>query len=190
MERHRKKCERIETPRHAHALTFSCYHRQAFLSRDRTRQWFADAIEESREKHPFDLWAYVIMPEHVHLLIRPREEVYSISRMLTSLKLPVTKKAISFLKETSPESLQAMRDAQPNGEVAYRFWQRGGGYDQNIFEPRTAYAVIDYIHANPVRRGLCERPVDWMWSSAREYEFPGEGLLRVDKNSLPQTDLS
>ena len=41
---------------------------------------------------------------------------------------------------------------QPNGEVHYRFWQRGGGYDRNITDPATLRVMIEYIHNNPVRR--------------------------------------
>ncbi|MEK6261121.1 MAG: hypothetical protein AABP62_21185 [Planctomycetota bacterium] len=44
-----------------------------------------------------------------------------------------------------------------------------GGCDRNAFEIATVHAMIDYIHANPVRRGLVERPTDWEWSSARWY---------------------
>src|SRR4051812_1984620 len=76
---HRKRCKRYNTPGQAHYLTFSCFHRQAFLSRDRSRQWLIDAIILSRAKHEFDLWAYVIMPEHAHLLVFPRRAAYDIS---------------------------------------------------------------------------------------------------------------
>jgi putative transposase len=50
------------------------------------------------------------------------------------------------------------------------FWQTGGGFDRNITEPQTLESMIDYIHQNPVRRGLVERPSDWVWSSAGWYE--------------------
>src|SRR5687767_2147446 len=76
---HRKRCKRFNDPGHAHYLTFSCFQRRPFLSRDRTRQWLVDAIALSREKHEFDLWAYVIMPEHAHAIILPRREAYEIS---------------------------------------------------------------------------------------------------------------
>ena len=69
----RKKCHRYDRPGDAHELTFSCYKRLPLLSRDRTRKWFIEAIEESRKILSFDLWAYVIMPEHAHVLIRPRD---------------------------------------------------------------------------------------------------------------------
>ena len=50
-----------------------------------------------------------------------------------------------------------------------RFWQPGGGYDRNVVQFTTLQKMIDYIHMNPVRRGLVERPEDWHWSSARWY---------------------
>jgi putative transposase len=183
----RKKCRRFNEPGHAHSLTFCCFGRRPFLSKDRSRLWFVEALDRARQKHAFDLWAYVIMPEHVHLLIWPREPLYSVSRILTSIKLPVSIKAVSYVRTSAPTFLSRMRDRQPNGVVHYRFWQRGGGYDRNLFEPKTIWAEIDYIHANPVRRGLCESPSDWVWSSAREQESPGTGLLRLDLTSFPRT---
>jgi putative transposase len=80
-----------------------------------------------------------------------------------------------------------MLDVQPNGKSAHRFWQRGGGYDRNITEPETVWAEIAYIHSNPVRRGLCERPEEWYWSSAADYLAIGSGPLSLDRGSLPRT---
>ena len=63
-----------------HALTFSCDHRFKFLDQDRTRQWFVEALQAERLKWPIDLWAWVIMPEHVHLIVAPREPGVSVRR--------------------------------------------------------------------------------------------------------------
>ena len=71
------------------------------------------------------------MPEHVHLLIWPHDGVL-ISPLLKSLKLPVSRRAIKWLGEEAPECLSQLLDVQPNGRRAYRFWQRGGGYDRNM----------------------------------------------------------
>jgi putative transposase len=57
---------------HAHELTFSCFHRYAFLKAERTCQWLADAIDEARKRLDFAVWAYVFMPEHVHIIVYPR----------------------------------------------------------------------------------------------------------------------
>jgi putative transposase len=80
-----------------------------------------------------------------------------------------------------------MEDRQPNGDVHYRFWQRGGGYDRNSTEPNTIWHQIDYIHANPVRRGLCQQSTDWHWSSAAFYAGLRHEPLSMDRESLPRT---
>ncbi len=69
---------------------------------------------------------------------------------------------------------------QSNGEVHYRFWQRGGGYDRNVIEPATLEMMIEYSHNNPVRRGLVEKPTDWIWSSARFYSGDRRVPLLMD----------
>jgi putative transposase len=109
----------------------------------------ADAIDLARGKHEFDLWAYVFMPEHVHLLICPRLPRYDISKILATIKLSVNRKAVNYLNSERPDFLEHLLDAQPNGKCAYRFWQRGGGFDRNIFETKPLLAEIDYIHAKP-----------------------------------------
>ena len=58
------------------------------------------------------------------------------------------------------------------------FWQPGGGLDRNVSEPKAILAMIEYIHANPVRRGLAARPEEWRWSSAGWFE--GKNSLRPD----------
>jgi putative transposase len=186
--RKRKTCHRENTPGDAHALTFSCFKNRPFLNRDRSRRWLLDALAKARDKHGFELWAYVLMPEHVHLLIYPLCDEYSISGILLDMKRPVARQAVRFVRAQAPSFLKMMRDEQPNGEVAYRFWQRGGGYDRNLVNTKTVHATIDYIHANPVRRGLADTPEDWPWSSARFFAGRDDYVLAPDVDSMPPRD--
>src|SRR3990172_1539141 len=165
----RKTCKRYNDAGHAHALTFSCFHGLPLLTRERSCQWVINALKLARGKHAFDLWAYVLMPEHVHLLIWPTRAEYRISALLATIKQSVHHKALAFLRANAPEFLPRLLDQQPNGKQHYRFWQRGGGHDRNITEPTTVWAEIEYIHANPARRGLCTRPEEWPWSSAADH---------------------
>jgi putative transposase len=181
---HRKTCKRYNDPEHAHALTFSCFQRQPFLSKDRSRRRLIEAIDHARLKHLFQVWAYVIMPEHAHLLICPTTLNYDIGDMLNTIQQSVAKRALVHVRRNAPEILTRMEDCQPNGERHYRFWQRGGGYDRNIIEPATAVQQIDYMHANPVRRELCVKPEDWIWSSAADFAGVRAGPLRIDRPSL------
>jgi putative transposase len=130
------------------------------------------------------------MPEHAHLLIWPLAGNYSISEILSSIKQSVAKKAIPFVRRSAPAFLSRMKDCQPNGDLHYRFWQRGGGYDRNIIEPEAAHQQIQYIHNNPVRRGLCDKPESWLWSSAADYTGVRAGPLTIDRQSLPTLNLA
>jgi putative transposase len=124
---HRKTCKRYNSAGHAHVLTFSCFRRQGFLSKDGSRQWLADAMERARTMHSLHIWAYVLMPEHAHLLFWPTQAGYNISAILYSIKQSVVQKALLFVQRKAPAFLGRMEDRQPNGQVHYRFWQRGGG---------------------------------------------------------------
>jgi putative transposase len=157
----------------------------AILAKDRSRQWLIEAIDRARTKHLFHIWAYVIMPEHAHLLLWPTTSSYDVSDWLSSMKQSASKRALIYVRKHTPRFLSRMEDRQPNGTTQYRFWQRGGGYDRNIVEPATAFTEIEYIHNNPVRRGLCQRPEDWLWSSAADYANSRTGSLRIDRDSVP-----
>jgi putative transposase len=165
----RKTCRRHNDPGHVHELTFSCYRRLPLLSRDRTRGWLVEAIDEARSRERFDLWAYVIVPEHVHILIRRREPVDEISKIHWRIKRPVGRRAIGFLRVHASPFLAKLTVTRGDGTHQTRFWQAGGGYDRNVIEPSTLPKIVEYIHFNPVRRGLVERPEDWSWSTAGWY---------------------
>jgi putative transposase len=177
----RKTCKRWNEPWQAHELTFSCYRRRAFFGRDRTRQYLAQAVEQAKQKHAFHVWAYVIMPEHVHLLIWPAMEVYSISAILKSIKQSVSRKAVTWLKANNPAGLRCMATAQAG--KPYQFWQDGGGYDRNIRNAKALREMMGYIHDNPVKRGLVERAEDWLWSSARDWAGQEPGPIPIDRES-------
>jgi putative transposase len=178
----RKTRERYDVPWDPHALTFSCYRNRAFLTRDRTRQWFAKALLAAKAKHRFDLWAYVLMPEHVHLLILPIREDYSISRILQSIKQPVARRAMAYLRRHDPDGLKQLATGQSHSP--HRFWQDGGGYDRNVRSREELLNIVTYIHGNPVERGLVARPEEWVWSSFRAWEGLADGPIPVDKESF------
>lgn len=170
--RHRKN---FNEPGHAHELTFSCYRRYPFLARERVCRWLIDAVQSARKTLDFDLWAWVFMPDHAHLIIHPNRPTYDIAPIRRQIKEPVSRHAITWLRKHSPDWI-AKLTRQRGERIETLFWQSGGGYDRNITEPSTLMTMIDYIHLNPVRKGLVERAVDWPWSSA--------GLFLGQKNSL------
>ena len=180
MPSHRTQHRRsYNEPRHAHELTFGCYRGYPFLGRERLCQWLAEAIGDVRSKLGMAVWAYVFMPNHVHLLVHFGQQEYEIAQILRELKWPVSRKALAYLRANAPEWLPKLK-AQRGEKTEYHFWQRGGGYDRNVIEPATLEKMLDYIHMNPVRKGLVERATDWKWSSAQWYAN-GTGPLELDQ---------
>ena len=170
-----------DEPGHAHFVTFSCFQRLPLLIRDRTRRWVITSLEETRRKLDVALWAYVIMPEHVHVLLYPLEADYEMRLILVALKRPVSDAAKRHLERTgNTQWLNRLRVQYPSRDV-FRFWQPGGGFDHNIFREKTVPTVIDYIDANPVRRGLVKEPTDWEWSSARFWDGWSNVPIRMDE---------
>ena len=179
----RKTCKRYNIPGHAHELTFSCYRNHKFLLSDRTCQWLIESIESAREKHNFSLWAFVFMPEHVHLLINPMDEQYNISNILKDIKTDTARKAVKYLKENNPSGLSKLNTAQKYRK--YRFWQKGGGYDRNIIKEKTLKDAVEYIHNNPVRKALVNEPGKWYYSSYNCWLNGFDEPIRIDKETWP-----
>lgn len=109
------------------------------------------------------LLAWVIMPEHVHLIADPG--AVEMTSFLWKLKRPFANTIIERWKELNAPVLARITDA----DGRRRFWLRGGGYDRVIRSEADLREKIAYIHSNPTRRGLVERDEDWAWSSAGWY---------------------
>ncbi len=169
----------------AHALTFSCFRCQSFLSRERPCRWLVDAMDRARTRYALDVWAYVFMPTHVHLILWPRRRHFDLAAVLAAIKLPVSRRAVAWVKREAPAFLPSMLEAQPGDKTAHRFWQRGGGYDRDLHDPGTIHATLDYIHAHPVRAGLVESPEAWRWSSAAYFAGTSAPPLTPDVSSIP-----
>ncbi len=180
---HRKTRETYNTPGEPHELTFTCFKFRKFLSKDRTRQYVIDALTRFPGEYEFDLWAFVIMPEHMHLIVAPRDDEYDISDFLKAFKQSVSRKAINYLRRYNPDGLRHLATGMT--DAPYAFWMDGPGYDRNVIKLKTLSKMVEYIHNNPVRRGLVECPEDWEWSSAREWLEPGSGPVSLDLESFP-----
>jgi len=168
---HRKRVKHYHEPGHLHEFTFSCYRRKPLLTNDDWREKLSRSLDRARESEQFGLVAFVFMPEHVHLLVNPRSLDPQFGRYLAKIKQPFSKQIKEILVGRRSALLSQLTVQERPGKMCFRFWQEGPGFDRNIFTNQAIAGSIDYIHDNPVRRGLCERAVDWSWSSARYYLF-------------------
>jgi putative transposase len=177
----RKKIKRYNEPNHAHELTFSSYKNYPLLAFDSARFWVIDALKTARAQHNYSILAFVIMPDHIHVIVYPREAEYDISRFLRLVKQSVSRRAAGWFADNNPEWHNKLMVEREDGTYVFRFWQAGGGYDRNITDPDTLMKMIDYIHNNPVRKGLAIDPIGWKWSSISHYQNGICPVLDIDK---------
>jgi putative transposase len=138
-------------------MTFSCYRRRPFLAEPEARLTFERVLEEVRQWYGLSVWGYVVMPEHVHLLVSEPER----GRLATALQM---------LKQNVSRRL-----GRPNKTP---FWYTRY-YDFNIWSDRKRVEKLRYMHRNPVKRGLVRKPEDWVWSSFLHYASGVEGIVRI-----------
>ena len=166
-------------PGHAHYLTFTCFRRQQLLTDNRIQAWLVQSIDKARGIHGFRLWAWVIMPEHVHLLLHPVAETYSIACILQSIKGPFARRVLADWRNSAPHKLHRLCVVSGD-KTAFRFWQAGGGFDRNLYDIDRIRKAIAYIEYNPVRRGLVSETTAWRWSSAGARAGKADTLLGID----------
>jgi putative transposase len=140
-----------------HFITFSCSQRRPYFSAPAARDVFLESLEVMRERYEFEVLGYVVMPEHVHLLLsEPADhEHHALSTALQALKISVSRRL---------------------GERP--FWQRRY-YDFNVFSNDKRMEKLRYAHRNPVKRGLVEKPEAWVWSSFRFYLDGQSGPVKI-----------
>jgi len=152
---------RIQDLGHLHFLTFSCYRRAAKLASKSDREMFCKILDETRVRREFRITGYVVMPEHVHLLVsEPAQGTLAV--------------AIQMLKQTISRQL---------GVKGEPFWMTRY-YDFNVYSAEKVSEKIDYMHFNPVKRGLVYEGIDWRWSSARVYAGLGMGPVVIEPSVM------
>jgi putative transposase len=149
-----KRFQRAES---LHFVTFSCFHRLPLLGAPGDRETVEAVLEQTRERHRARIYAYVLMPEHVHLLVNEPPRI-------------LLAQFLKALKQITSRKLRGPRE---------KFWQ-DRYYDSNVHGEKARSEVIRYIHHNPVKRGLVERPEDWAWSSFRHYATGAKGTVEIE----------
>ena len=136
----------------AHFITFTCYHRYPHLAHGAVRDLFVKALDRTRVLYNLRVYGFVVMPEHVHLLISEPQRG-TIANAIQSLKISSAKRG---------------RRANGAQDSETRFWQKRY-YDRNLWGHKEFIEKLKYIHRNPVMRKLAAKPEDWKWSSFRHY---------------------
>jgi len=143
-------------------VTFRCYRRQPFFATPELFEHFVRCLEDMRRRFDVCIYGYVVMPEHVHLLLSepPRAKLAE---------------AIHYLKLSFAKRVRGLRPAAQMGA----FWQKRY-YDRNVRSYCEFTVKLRYLHRNPVERGLVKEAADWKWSSFRHYALRETGVVEIE----------
>lgn len=154
-----------------HYITCSCYHRRPWLGSARRRDLFLAVLEAMRRKYAFVVVGYVVMPEHIHLLMsEPQHGDPSV--VMQAVKIGFARRLLSRARHSCQLCLPTHTPAH--------IWQRRF-YDFNVWTEKKRIEKLRYMHRNPVKRGLVAEPDQWHWSSFRFYAYGEAGIVRVNE---------
>jgi len=165
-----------------HFITCSCYRRQPLLGTARRRDLLLTVLEQVRRRYQFVVAGYVIMPEHIHLLIS-EPQVKTPSTVMQALKLGLARRVIAEAGRHGASAGPTSRKAREVGHPpvpAQHIWQKRF-YDFNVWTEHKRIEKLRYMHRNPVKRGLVASPELWRWSSFRAYFLSERGPVRVNE---------
>ena len=128
------------------------------------KEVMCSALGEARTSANFLLFAYVVMPDHYHLLLGSSRDPSEVLRFVNGIS---SRRVIDFLKQQNfHESLSKLSREQVTRRHTYSLWDHHPNLkrvtDEGVFMQK-----VHYIHNNPVRAGLVERAEDYLWSSVR-----------------------
>jgi putative transposase len=160
---------------HLHFITCSCYRRLPLLRHARSRDRFLAILDQTRERYRFVVVGYVVMPEHIHLLVT-EPEVGTPSTVMQVLKQRTARALLPRKKRVDPRQRRLWDDAT----LRTPFWQPRF-YDFNVWTEKKRVEKLRYMHRNPVKRGLVSSAEKWRWSSYRSYLLDEAGPVRVNE---------
>lgn len=149
--------KRFQKAESLHFITFRCFRRLPLLEAPGARETVETILEQTRARHGARIYAYVLMSEHVHLLVNEPPRM-------------VLAQFLKAVKQMTSRTLRGRRE---------KFWQERY-YDSNVHGEQDRTKVIRYIHRNPVVRGLVAKPEEWAWSSFRHYASGVKGTVEIE----------
>jgi putative transposase len=158
-----------------HFITCSCYRRMPLLRSAGNRDCLLAVLEQTRKRYRFVVVGYVVMPEHIHLLLS-EPEVGTPSTVMQVLKQRTARALLPKMKPRDPRQSKMFEE----NPVRAPFWETRF-YDFNVWTEKKRVEKLRYMHDNPVKRGLAAGPEDWRWSSYRFYLLDEPGPVRINE---------
>ncbi|WLD23157.1 transposase [Flavobacterium dauae] len=170
----------------AYFISFATVYWIDVFTRDMYFSIITASLDYCRKNKGMEIYGYCIMPSHIHLIFRSAEA--DPSGLIRDFKGFTSRKMLKTIEENAQESRKEWmlwmfeKAGKKNSNVKNRqFWQQNNKpielWSLKVFEQK-----LNYIHNNPVVSGFVTNPVDWKYSSARNYASNDDTILEIDKN--------
>jgi REP element-mobilizing transposase RayT len=145
-------------------ITCVTHKRLPVFRTDKLKSILANAFDEARRSAGFSIFAYVIMPEHFHIVTDSHRTMSETIRFLNGIS---ARRVINYLKENGlTESLNKLRIMDRGSNYKYSLWEHHSN-SFSISSEAVLRQKVHYIHCNPVEDGLVGLPEDYLYSSVR-----------------------
>ena len=175
----------------AHFVTFTIVNWVDLFTRQDYKQLIVENLNYCIRHKGLTVFAYVIMSNHIHLIIQSQES--NLSNIIRDFKKFTSKAIIRSIKSIEESRrtwmLELFRKPPSNKEQKekHQVWQHGY-HAEEIYSAKFLWTKLDYIHLNPVRAGIVAKASEYIYSSAKNYVM-GEGLVQVDLIDNPVIDI-
>ncbi|TAD95288.1 MAG: transposase [Bacteroidetes bacterium] len=172
----------LSNPDGIYFVTFAIVYWIDVFTRQRYKDIMVESLRYCQEKKGLEIFAWCLMSNHIHLIIRAKEGYY-LSDILRDLKKFTSAKIIDSIQaeiESRKEWLIWFfkRAAQKNSRnTKHQFWQQDN-HAEELISNRFKEQKLDYIHKNPVVEGWVEEPEHYLYSSAKNYAGQ-KGLIDI-----------
>ena len=168
---------KIYEPTHPHFITCTILHWIPIFTRKESVQIIIDSLKFLQEKDNLKLYSYVILENHLHMVVQSKD----LEKSIKSFKQYTAKELLLLLKKENAKTiLEQLRFYKKAHHKAtdYQVWEEG--YQPKLMQTDAMMkSKIDYIHQNPVKRGYVDESIHWRYSSARDY-LGIKGLIDIE----------
>jgi putative transposase len=172
---------KIRNKKEIHFITFAVVEWLDVFTRQLYRDILLDSLRFCQKEKGLILNCWCVMSNHVHLIAGA--ENFDLSNILRDFKKFTSKQIISAIQNHPGESrkdwmMRVFREQGSNNSrnKEFQFW-RQENHPVELFSPKVTVQKMQYVHDNPVRAGIVDKPEDYLYSSARAYKFKGQPCL-------------
>jgi len=169
-----KKWTNRNLPGALHFVTANCLNRLTVFTNDSYCLLFLQAVQELKEVRPFKLIAYVLMPDHCHLIVNPRDG------RITDLTGALKGLSARYIVDSAPPAQFRLENPASDG-ATHQLWQ-DSFKALALWSSWMIWQKINYIHNNPIKAGLVKSAADYRWSSFRAFYSQTGEPLPVDRD--------